>query len=105
MAWDRFRLLRDQQIRYPSDERLAALVQLAREALEPLDSLPELGDEPVLCPHFRFGDQLIKTISVEAHFGASRDVTLEELVAEFAYPRDEVAERFFRAGLPAGLSG
>ena len=102
VAWYGLRLLRDQQIRYPSDERLAALVQLASEALEPLDSRPELDDEPVQCPHFRFGDQLIKTIAVTAHFGGSRDVTLEELRVELIYPRDDVAERFFRAGPPAG---
>jgi hypothetical protein len=52
----------------------------------------------VLCPWFRVGDEVIKTIGIAARFDPAAEVTLDELRIELAYPLDEVAERFFRRG-------
>ncbi len=100
VAWDGMKRIREAQVRHPSDARIAELAELITKAVAELSSPPDLNSEPVLCPHFRFGDQVIRTLSVTAHFGSTRDVTLEELQAELIYPRDEVAERFFREGPP-----
>ena len=45
----------------------------------------------MLCPHFRIGGHVVRTISVVAQFGAAVDVTLEELRLELIYPADEEA--------------
>lgn len=57
--------------------------------------------ELVICPTFRVGDVLVRTIGMTLRFGPSRDVTLEELSVDVLCPRDEAAERFFRT-LAAG---
>jgi len=51
--------------------------------------------DPVLCPTFRIGGQLIRTIGMTMRFGPSREVTLEELTVDLLYPRDAEAEAFF----------
>lgn len=53
--------------------------------------------EPVMCPTFRIGEQLVRTIGMTMRFGPSRDVTLEELTVDLLYPRDAASEAFFRA--------
>jgi hypothetical protein len=53
----------------------------------------------VLCPHFRVGGQLIRTITLVAQFGAARDVTLDELRIELVYRADQEADAFFRSHL------
>lgn len=58
----------------------------------PTDATGEL----VLCPTFRIGNQLVRTVGMTLRFGPSRDVTLEELSVDVLYPRDESADRFFR---------
>jgi transcriptional regulator with XRE-family HTH domain len=58
--------------------------------------------ELVLCPTFRIGDQRVRTIGMTLRFGPSRDVTLEELSVDVLYPRDEMADRFFRELVAAG---
>lgn len=57
----------------------------------------EGGGDPVICPTFRIGEQLIRTIGMTMRFGPSREVTLEELTVDLLYPRDAEAEAFFRA--------
>ena len=65
------------------------------------------GAELVICPHFRIGDQVIKTVSMVARFGTAREVTLDELRVELVFPRDEEAEAFFkqRAQTAQDISG
>jgi hypothetical protein len=65
-----------------------------RDVPRPL--LDGAGD-PVTCPTFRIGEQVIRTIGMTMRFGPSRDVTLEELSVDLLYPRDAQAEAFFRA--------
>jgi hypothetical protein len=49
-----------------------------------------------VCPWFRVGDNVIRTIGMVARFDAAADVTLDELRIELTYPQDAAAERFFR---------
>ncbi|HTQ04202.1 MAG TPA: helix-turn-helix domain-containing protein [Polyangiaceae bacterium] len=58
---------------------------------------PGAGGELVVCPTFRIGDVLVRTVGMTLRFGPSRDVTLEELSVDVLYPRDEAADRFFRS--------
>ena len=44
----------------------------------------------VICPQFRIGDEVIRTISMVARFDT------DELAIELSYPEDAAAERFFR---------
>ena len=49
-----------------------------------------------VCPWFRFGGQVVRTIAMIARFDHTADVTLDELRVELMYPLDEDAERYFR---------
>jgi hypothetical protein len=53
--------------------------------------------EPVICPTFRIGDRLIRTIGMTMRFGPTRDVTLQELSVDLLYPRDAEAQAFFQS--------
>ena len=81
------------------DATLAALVSLATDACRGVRDRPSMDGARVLCPHFRVGEQLVRTITVVAQFGAARDVTLDELRIELVYPADDEAEAFFRSNL------
>jgi len=65
-----------------------------------LDHVPrppsDASGELVVCPTFRIGNQLVRTVGMTLRFGPSRDVTLEELSVDVLYPRDEAADKFFR---------
>ena len=50
-----------------------------------------------MCPHFQFGDVLIKTISLVASFSAVRDTTLDDLSVELIYPADDESEAAMRS--------
>jgi hypothetical protein len=71
-------------------------VTLAEAALadvpRPLSATPAL----LVCPLFRVGDQVIRTIAMVARFDHPAEITLDELRVELLYPMDEDAERFFR---------
>jgi hypothetical protein len=54
-----------------------------------------------LCPHFRVGEELVRTITVVAPFGGARYVTLDELKMELIYPADDEADAFFRSIAPS----
>ncbi len=51
----------------------------------------------VVCPRFRFGDTVVRTVTVVATFQHAVDVTLDEVRVELVYPEDTEAEAFFRA--------
>ncbi len=92
------RLQRESAAR-PTDERLAALAALAREADGVADTPvgPAAStEERVLCPHFRWGERVIRTVSVAATFGQPLDVTLDELRVELFFPLDAEAEEAMR---------
>ena len=99
IAWAGVRRLQSESARRPDDEELAALVSMAAEACRGVPERPTMDGARVLCPHFRVGEQLVRTITVVAQFGAARDVTLDELRIELVYPADDEAEVFFRSNL------
>lgn len=87
-----------QQLRQaPLDHELQALVEVARGAVAGFRPDHPGGDDLVVCPHFRIGDQVIRTIAITARFDNPLDVTLAELRIELIYPQDQDAERCFRA--------
>jgi hypothetical protein len=60
---------------------------------------PSSSDPGLLvCPRFRIGDQIIRTIAMVARFDHPAEITLDELRVELMYPMDEAAERFLRSG-------
>ncbi|HET9142304.1 helix-turn-helix transcriptional regulator [Actinophytocola sp.] len=97
IAWAGLDRLRHQRDRAPSDPYLAELVTLAETTLAdtPRPQLP--APDPVLCPWFRIGERIIKTIGIAARFDATTDITLDELRIELTYPLDDTAEHFFRS--------
>ena len=90
--------LRRQVVRAASDERL-------QETWTKIETSPGVADlireghseeaPPVLVPmKIRQGDQVLTWINTLAVFGASGDVTLDELVVESFFPGDEDTRRF-----------
>jgi len=80
-----------------SSPELDALRQRIEGYLEDVPHPPsDASGELVVCPTFRIGNQLVRTVGMTLRFGPSRDVTLEELSVDVLYPRDEAADRFFR---------
>jgi transcriptional regulator with XRE-family HTH domain len=96
IAWAGVRRLQADAQRFPHDTELAALVDLAANAARDAPRPPFDTPDRVLCPHFRLGDEIVRTISVIAQFGTPLDVTLDELRIELIFPADEAAERVFQ---------
>ena len=96
-GWMFLRRIRKEVAESGPDDRLQEVLKRAEAYMKdvPIDN-ESLGSELVICPHFRMGDKLIRTVSLVARFGTAREVTLDELRVELVFPRDEVAEAFFR---------
>lgn len=96
--------LRREQRASPFDDRLAALVARAEEAVE-VEGV-RLRDEPedalVVSPTFLVGGAAIRTFSVISYFNAPRDVRLSELRVELLFPRDAEAETRLAALVDSG---
>ncbi len=97
VGWMFLRRMRREVADSGPDERLQELLERAEAYMKdvPVD-VNDTGADLVICPHFRIGDQVIKTMSMVARFGTAREVTLDELRVEIVFPRDEEAEVFFR---------
>ncbi|HCT79136.1 MAG TPA: hypothetical protein DGT23_21780 [Micromonosporaceae bacterium] len=96
VAWAGLDRLRAHLDRSPFDAELAQLIALAEATLA---STPRPAAPPAqltVCPWFRLGDVLIRTIVVAARFDAPAEVTLDELRIELIYPADAEAEQYFR---------
>jgi hypothetical protein len=96
VAWVGLARLRRQVGQTPLDEEPRALVELAEAALADIPRPAEPPDELVICPDFRIGDEIVRTVSMVARFDAARGLTLDEMQIELTCPRDAAAERFFR---------
>lgn len=96
VAWAGLERLRREQRRAPLDDELATLVELAAAAVSDIPRPAEPPAELVICPDFRVGDEIVRTVSMVARFDTARELTLDELQIELTYPRDAAAERFFR---------
>jgi transcriptional regulator with XRE-family HTH domain len=99
VAWSwHSRLLRATPSRAAESQALRELRERVRSYLRDVPQPRFAGEgDPVMCPTFRVGDQLIRTIGMTLRFGPSRDVTLEELSVDLLHPRDTEAEAFFRS--------
>jgi transcriptional regulator with XRE-family HTH domain len=98
VAWAGLARLRQQLDGSPLDEPLRELVALAETAVA---GLPQPSGPPAalaVCPWFRVGDEVVRTIGMAARFDPVAEVTLGELRVELFYPLDATAERFFRTG-------
>jgi transcriptional regulator with XRE-family HTH domain len=78
-----------------SDERSLQLLARAESLLAGVDLRTEMGDELVICPRLRLGGEVVSTATMVARFGATREVTLDELRVELIFPADEAARTFF----------
>jgi len=90
--------LRRQVIRAASDERLKETwdrVEASPGVADLLHDDPPEEAPPVLVPmKVRQGDLVLTWINTLAVFGATGDVTLDELVVESFFPGDEATRRF-----------
>ncbi len=94
VAWAGLDRLRRHLDRNPLDEQLQKLVAGAEEALRGV-SRPTTDSGVTVCPTFRIGGQLVRTIAMVARFDQATEITLDELRVELMYPFDETADRFF----------
>ena len=78
-----------------SDERSLRLLARAKELLADVDLGTNAGDGLVICPRLRLGGEVVSTATMVARFGATREVTLDELRVELIVPADEAARAFF----------
>ncbi len=100
VAWAGLDRLRHQLDRAPFDEQLRELVTLSETAVSGLPRPHPHPPEFVVCPWFRIGDQVVKTIGMAARFEPTTEVTLDELRIELTYPQDRDADRFFHDQTP-----
>jgi len=84
--------LQDDALRFPHDEQLRALNDMALEAATGTMT----SAAPIASPRLRFGTQHIDTISVISQFSSPRHATLQELRVELLHPADDRAERALR---------
>lgn len=100
VAWSGVVALRRELSEAP-DPELAALVRRAEAHLADAGITgppnPAQSELPVVCPHFRFGDQTIRTISSVMRFDTAHDITAAQLRLELMFPADATAEAFFDA--------
>lgn len=79
VAWTGLMRLREERDRAPSDEELSALVTLAETAVAGVPRPATLGRDLVMCPWFRVGDQVVRTIGMAARFEQVLVSTLERV--------------------------
>lgn len=99
IAWASVDRLRHQADRAPFDEDIQNLVTLAETAVAELPRPDPPAAGLVVCPWFRVGEEVIKTIGMVARFDTAAEITLDELRIELTYPLDQTADRFFRASV------
>jgi transcription regulator MmyB-like protein len=97
VAWAGLDRLRQDARRSPSDPELRSLIALAEAALEGISRPSQPDGGFMVCPWFRIGETVVRTIVMTARFDHPAELTLDELRVELMYPLDDAAERFFRA--------
>jgi MmyB-like transcription regulator ligand binding domain len=102
VAWAGLDRLRQDARRSPFDEELHSLIAMAEAALDGISRPPTAGAGLMVCPWFRVGGKVVRTIAMVARFDHIAEVTLDELRVELMYPLDDDAERFFRGQDGAG---
>lgn len=76
VAWAGLDRLRQQLDRAPFEDELRGLVALAEAAPSGMDRPPALESGLVVCPWFRVGDEVVRTIAMVARFDPVAEVTL-----------------------------
>lgn len=98
VAWAGLERIRGDAAATGHPEKLTVLIAQMERWLEgtlrPAPSNADVG--VVACPVFRFGDQLVRTVTTVTTFSAALDVTLQELRIEQIFPLDASSEAFFR---------
>jgi hypothetical protein len=74
---------------------LAELVAAAEETLSAVPR-PTTSPDALVCPWFRVGESVVRTMSMVVRFEPAVDITLDELRVELMYPMDDDADRYFR---------
>lgn len=97
VAWAGLDRLRQDARRSPFDPELHALLTLAETVLGGVSRPSPAEAGLMVCPWFRTGNTVVRTIAITARFDHIAEVTLDELRIELMYPLDDEAERFFRA--------
>jgi len=105
VAWAGLDRLRENAKRTPFDPGLQALIGRAETALAGVPRPQPAEAGLIVCPWFRIGGHIVRTIALTARFDHAADVTLDELRAELIYPLDEQADRFFRSHDGGGTGG
>ncbi len=95
VAWAGLSRLRDQVEASPFDDELRALLAVAEAAVHEAALPPPTENGLVVCPHFRVGEKVIRTVGMVMRFDTAIELTLDELRLELTYPADETARRFF----------
>jgi len=96
VAWAGLDRLRQDARRSPFDEELRSLISLAEAALDGVSRPAADQGGLMVCPWFRIGGMVVRTIAMNARFDHTAEVTLDELRIELMYPMDDEADRFFR---------
>jgi MmyB-like transcription regulator ligand binding domain len=95
VAWAGVNRLRDQVETSPFDDELRKLLAVAEAAVSGSEPPPPAADGLVVCPHFRVGGEIIRTVGMVMRFDTALELTLDELRVELTYPADDIARRFF----------
>jgi transcriptional regulator with XRE-family HTH domain len=96
VAWAGLDRLRRHHRTTPFDAELGRLVTLAETALNGVPR-PERAAQLLVCPWFRVGERVVRTVAMVARFDHPAETTLDELRVELLYPMDDDAEHFFRS--------
>jgi transcriptional regulator with XRE-family HTH domain len=97
VAWAGVHSLRREAQRSSDSAALALLRRAEAHAQRTL--LPEgpaSTDLPVVCPRFRIGGRVVRTVSTVLRFDSAVEVTTSELRVELMFPGDAASDAFFR---------
>ena len=98
VAWHALDRIRHEAAATGYPEQLVALARQVEAWLQGVDrpAHTDPADSLLVCPTFRFGDKLVRTVTTVTTFGSARDVTLQELRIEQVFPADPESDAFFR---------
>ena len=95
VAWAGVTRLREEVEASPFDDQLRELLAIAEAAVSKTAKPPPVANRLVVCPHFRVGGEVIRTVGMVMRFDTAVELTLDELRVELTHPADETARRFF----------
>lgn len=96
VAWAGVHSLRREAQRSSDPATLALLRRAEAHAQRTLPEGPASTDLPVVCPRFRIGGRVVRTVSTVLRFDTAVEVTASELRVELMFPGDAASDAFFR---------